>query len=85
METITVRAAANDGRVVLWEQRPGHPDLWIAGDGRAVDVPLTPAVQAAIARGVLVVVASEVGPAPTPEVGPVSNVETFARQPRKKR
>ena len=85
METITVRAVTTDGRVVLWEQRPGQSDIWIAADGRAVTVPLTAAVQAALERGVLVAVTPGSQPSPVPTVGPVPNVETFARQPRKKR
>jgi hypothetical protein len=81
METVTVRAVAADGRVVLWEQRHDQADVWIVADGRAVTVPLTPAVATALARGVIVPVAA--GPLPTH--GPISNVETFARSTRKKR
>jgi hypothetical protein len=81
MNTVTVRATSTDGRVVLWEQRPGYPDIWIAADGRAVTVPHTAAVADAIARGVLVIVAPE----PAPTIGPVPNVETFARAPRGKK
>ena len=83
MNTVTVRATATDGRVVLWEQRPGQPDIWIAADGRAVTVPHTAAVQAALDSGALVVVAPQ--PSPVPTVGPVPNVETFARPPRGKK
>ena len=81
MTTTTVRAVATTGRVVLWEQRRDQPDVWIVADGRAVTVPLTPAVQTALARGVIVAVAA--GPVPTS--GPIPNVETFARPTRKKR
>lgn len=46
-EIITVMAAKVDDRVVLWEVHPDHPtgEIFIAGNGTAVQVALTPQVQ----------------------------------------
>lgn len=45
--TITVMAAQVNGKVVLWEVHPEHPngEIFISGDGQSVEVALTPAIQ----------------------------------------
>lgn len=54
-ELIMAMAAKVDGRVVLWEVDAAHPEgeVFIAGDGRAVQVAPTARVQKALADGVL--------------------------------
>ena len=74
----TVMAASVNGRVVLWEVNPQHPggEVYISGDGRAVQVALTPTVQHKIDAGDLVkvvTVQSEPEPEPQPETEPAGN------------
>lgn len=54
-ELITAMAAKVDGRVVLWEVDAAHPggEVFIASDGRAVQVAPTARVQKALADGAL--------------------------------
>lgn len=71
-ELITVMAAKADDRAVLWEPNPDHPggEAFIAGDGRAVTVALTPRVQEKLTAGTLirVQVAPPSGGEPPPPV-----------------
>lgn len=60
LEIVTVKSAATDGRVALWEKHAAHPD-----DGEAfvsseapVKVALTPEVQRLLSAGILVKVES---------------------------
>jgi hypothetical protein len=55
-ELITVMAAKANDRVVLWEVNPDHPtgEVFIAGDGRSVQVAVTPAIQRKLDAGELV-------------------------------
>jgi hypothetical protein len=53
---VTVKAAKEDSKVVLWEKDPLHPDgeIFITGDGVTHKVAKTAAVQRALADGKLV-------------------------------
>ena len=55
-ELIKVRAARDDGRVVLYEVHPDHPngEAWVSGNGRVVEVAETPTVLRKLASGELV-------------------------------
>lgn len=57
-EIITVMAAKQDDRVVLWERHPDHPggEVFVAGNGRAVRAARTAAVQQRLAVRTLLVV-----------------------------
>lgn len=76
MHIITVMAASVNGKVVLWEVNPQHPsgEIYISGDGRAVQVALTPAVQQKLDAQMLIkVVTVHDEPAPAVETQPVSD------------
>lgn len=81
-ELITVMAAKVDGRVVLWETNPDHPggEAFLAGDGRAAQVALTPRVQARLETGELIrVQTGEPKPAdPSPVVLPIADYNTLS-------
>lgn len=63
---IVVQATATDGRTVLWERHPTHPDgeCFIVADGTAVTVARTPRVAQLIADGVVVEIPAAVPTAP---------------------
>lgn len=67
-ELITVMAAKVNGRVVLWEPNPAHPtgEAFVAGDGRSVQVALTPRVQKALDAGTLLKVQAATPEPPAP-------------------
>lgn len=73
---INVMAARVDGKVVLWEVSPEHPggEVYISGDGRSVQVALTPAVNHLLEKGSLVQVVIASSPA-TPDDVPQQAVE----------
>lgn len=66
---ITVMAASVNGKVVLWEVNPQHPggEVFISGDGRAVRVTLTPAVQSKLITGELIKVVTVQPEPPSPD------------------
>lgn len=58
---ITVKAAQDDGLVILWETHPAHEskanltgEVWISGNGREHEVGETPKVKRLLAGGQLV-------------------------------
>src|SRR4029078_9553749 len=55
-DKIKVKAKRTDRRVVLFETHPDHPngEAWVAGNGREVEVSLTPTVQRLLTSGELV-------------------------------
>lgn len=55
-ELITVMAAKTNDRVVIWEVHPDHPngEVFVAGDGRAIQVAVTPAIQRKLDAGELI-------------------------------
>lgn len=63
-ELITVKASRTDGRVVLYEAHPDHPtgEAWVGGNGREVQVALTPAVQRKLNTGEMVEVQAKAEP-----------------------
>lgn len=65
---ITVMAASVNDKVVLWEVNPEHPggEAYISGDGRAVQVALTPAVQQKLNTQMLVKVVTVQPEQPAP-------------------
>jgi len=67
MTAITVMAASVNGKVVLWEVNPQHPggEVFVSGDGRAVHVALTSAVQKKLDAGDLVKVLTVQDETPT--------------------
>ena len=72
-EFIAVMGAKVDDRVVIWEVHPDHPDgeIFVAGNGRAVQVALTSQVQSRLNDRTLVQVqtastGSATGAAPEP-------------------
>jgi len=56
METIHVKAVAEDGKVAFAEQNEAHPngEATVLGDGEVVKVARTPAVEQAILDGNLI-------------------------------
>jgi len=69
---ITVMAASVNGKVALWDVHPDHPggEIFVSGDGRSVQVALTPAVQGKLNTGDLIkVVTEETKPDPEPVEG----------------
>ena len=71
-ELVTVKSAKDDGKVVLWERHPDHPnqEAYVAGVNPVV-VALTAEVQKRISTGALVVVKEDNDPValttPAPE------------------
>ena len=65
---IKVMAAIEDGRALLWEKHPDHPngEIFIAGNGATVEVARTIQVNAYIEQQKLVVVKEEPEPIPPP-------------------
>jgi hypothetical protein len=61
---ITVKAANEDGRVVVWEKHPDHPtgEIFISGNGRTHKVARTVKVQQLLKVGELVEVKAEAKP-----------------------
>jgi len=55
-ETIKVKAAQKDGKVVIWEKHPDHPtgEIFIGGDDNTHDVAETAEVLLRIKAGTLV-------------------------------
>lgn len=57
MSTFWVESTSTkeDGKVVLWEKHPGHPDgeAYIANDGIKVEVEETPAIKKLLAEGTI--------------------------------
>ena len=57
MSTFWIESAAEkqDGKVILWEVAPGHPngECFIAGDGIPVEVNETEAIKRLLAEGVI--------------------------------
>jgi len=57
MATFWVESAAKeqDGKVILWEVHPGHPDgeCFIANDGIKAEVEETPAIKDLLAKGLI--------------------------------
>lgn len=53
---ITVKAANEDGKVVLWERNPEQPDgeVFISGDGKEYQVARTHEVEVRLKNGSLV-------------------------------
>lgn len=74
-ERIRVRAGRMDGRVVLWERDPAHPqgEAFVSGDGLVVELTCTPRVEALLRDGHLIAVVEEqpamVSPALSPPAG----------------
>lgn len=71
--TISVKGAGNDNRVILWERHEAHPDgeIFLSNDGKARQVAETAAVQRKLADGALVKAGTQPAaapsqPAPTP-------------------
>lgn len=77
---ITVIATTVTGRALLWEPRPGG-DNWIAADGRAYTVELTPAVQRLLDQGLVV----QASPAPHAETFAEPDPRVAHGPPRRKR
>lgn len=67
-EVLRVKAAIEDGKVLLWEPHPVHPggEAFIAGNGRVVEAARTTRVNAMIEQGRLLVIEDE-PPADDPE------------------
>lgn len=55
-KTIKVMGAKVDDKTILWETHPDHPagEIFIAGNGTAVEVAETPRIAALIKDGTLV-------------------------------
>lgn len=71
---IKVKAAIEDGRALLWEKHPDHPngEIFIAGNGAIVEVARTIQVNAYIEQQKLVVVKEEPEKQEEPEPIPPS-------------
>jgi hypothetical protein len=56
MATVNVKAAREDGRVAFFEKAEAHPngEVFVAGDGKAVEAAETRALKQAIREGRLV-------------------------------
>ena len=78
---ITVMAASVNSKVVLWEVHPDHPtgEAFVSGDGRSVQVALTPAIQQKLDAGALIrVVTVQPEPPVTPEpVVPIAGYDSM--------
>ena len=64
-ELVTVKSAKDDGKVIIWERHPDHPnqEAYVAGTNPVV-VALTDEVQRRIKSGALVLVTKDVKPVP---------------------
>ena len=84
MEIVTVRSTASDGRVIVWERHPEHPngEVFVVGDKEERRVALTSAVLAELSKGRLEIVFA------SPPSIPVVEAETedmpFSEVPKKR-
>lgn len=89
---IQVRIAQpDDNHVALWERHPAHPDgeIFLFGPG-TFDVARTPAVEARLRNGSLVMVEPTAAPAPVDKLKPVvadfeQGIEKVEAAPRRKK
>ncbi len=84
MEIVTVRSTASDGRVVVWEKNPAHPngEVFVVGDQKEKRVALTSAVLAELSKGRLEIVFASSHAAPAVEAEGVPFSEP--KEPHKK-
>lgn len=82
---IMAKAANTEGKVVLWETHPDHittknktGEVWISGNGRAVEVAATPKVQRLLADGALVEVKGTTPAAIAPPTEPKKTAKAEA-------
>ena len=70
MEIVTVRSTTSDGRVIVWERNPEHPngEVFVSGDQKERRVALTSAVLAELSKGRLEIVFASSRPVPVIEV-----------------
>ncbi len=83
MEIVTVRSTASDGRVVVWEKNPAHPngEVFVSGDQKEKWVALTSAVLAELSKGRLEIVFASPRSVPVVEVEDVPFSEP--KEPKK--